>query len=166
MVVRLVIERDNYSVVCIVHIIEDTTAVLIKRAGCYQPGYLRAGHPYSVPPSTCGFSVNPRAGDMGHGYFDPTSERPELVHAFNFEDGVRAANRYADQWCSVRCDAGENTAIGNKKERSSSALAKVKPCSCPAREPIYVLPMRRWRRSTSITRFWISLGLTPGMRDT
>lgn len=96
-IVRLMVERDNYRVVRIVHVIENTTTVLIKSAGRYQPWYLRAGHPNAVPPTARGLRVDLRAGDMSEGYFNATSERPELVHAFNFEDGVRAANRYADQ---------------------------------------------------------------------
>lgn len=97
MIVRLVIKRNNYRVVGVVHVIENTTAVLIECAGSYQSGDLRAGHPQSVPPATRGFPVDLRAGDVCQRDFDSTSERPELVHAFNFEDGVRAANGYADQ---------------------------------------------------------------------
>lgn len=96
-IVRLVIQRDDYRVVWIVHVVENATSMLIECAGSYQPGYLRARHSESVPPTTRRFPVNLRAGDVRQGYFDSTSERPELVHAFNFEDSVRAANRYADQ---------------------------------------------------------------------
>lgn len=96
-IVRFVIERDDYRVVGIVHVIEDATTMLIESARCHHSRYLRAGHPNPVPPTTRRFFVNLGVGDMYEGYFDSTSERPELIHAFDFEDGIRAANRYADQ---------------------------------------------------------------------
>lgn len=91
------VERDDYRVVGIVHVIEDATTVLIESARCHHTWYLRAGHPNSVPPAARRLFINLGAGDMGEGNFDLTSERPELIHAFDFEDGIRAANRYADQ---------------------------------------------------------------------
>ena len=97
LIVTLAIQLDNYCVVGVVYVIEDAATMLVKGAGSYETGDLRAWHPDPVPPAARGFPVDRRAGNVRERDLHAALQRPDLVHPLNFEDRVSTSDRYVDQ---------------------------------------------------------------------
>jgi hypothetical protein len=114
----LVIQRYDYGVVRIMHIVEDTPAVLIERAGSNDAWDLSAWHTKAVPPSTCGFGIHDRTGDVDERDLDLASECPELIHSVDVEDGHSIGDRYFDQAHFPPEERKENTTFRNRAERA------------------------------------------------
>ena len=93
----LMVQCNDYRVVRIVYIIEDTSAMLIKRTGGDDTRNLSARHTKAMPPSTCGFRVYRRTGNVYERDSDLTPERPELIHSLDIEDSHPIGDRYLDQ---------------------------------------------------------------------
>jgi len=143
----LVVQCYDYRVVRIVHIIEDASAMLVKRAGGDDARNLSARHTKAMPPSTCGFGVYRRTGNVYERNPDLTPERPELIHSLDIEDSHSIGDRNFDQ---TRASFERR---GKKIRRSRIERNKRYNGRTTAEPGSYLVTPRLWCRSTSMTRF-------------
>ena len=96
-VVRFVVQPDDYRVVRVMHVVKDTPAMLVESTGCNNAGYLSTRHPQTVPPTAGGLLIDHSAGDVGEWDLDLALERPDFIQPLNVEDRVPVDNGYLDQ---------------------------------------------------------------------
>jgi hypothetical protein len=69
----------------VMHVPEDSLAILIEGACRDDSGHVGSGHPYAVPPSACGVRVCSDSRNMDERYLKAALECPEFVSALNVQ---------------------------------------------------------------------------------
>src|SRR5437588_12439486 len=78
--VKSLVMQINYdSILRVMHVPEDSLAVLIEGSGSNHSGHTGSGHPHAVQPSACDLRVGSDARDVDERYFEAALESPKLV---------------------------------------------------------------------------------------
>jgi hypothetical protein len=92
----LVMEIDNNGLLRMMHVPEDSLAVLIERSRRDDTGHIRSRHPDAMIPTACNLRVGSDTRDVDEWDFEAALECPQLVSAPNVQRQIAFGYRQID----------------------------------------------------------------------